>query len=361
MKAADSIHRPAVDESTAGYEDIYVREDRRATLTANSSPRQIVNFPFDEIGISPGVEFHPFKNMVAASFWGMDAIVVFSIDSEGCLHPVQMMADSVSMLGRPHSIVFSPLGTKMWVNNYGRNTINVYNVPLTGNVVEERPLRVFQAPPSLRTEYPHSLAMSSDGGCLACAYCDSKNRGNKLVLYRVLTEPDHIELEVASVVEGADIGWPNPKGISFTPDDLGLVVTMSSENTLMLFDIDPVSTRIDPEPLQTLRNPEARLSRPEEARFSPDGRFCAVSNSTADTLTFYEYDRKKRSFLSPNPVFSLENPEAKLHFPHGIAFSPDGRSLAVSDYGFYKDDAKWKFNDRRKGKLLIFDLDAEWK
>ena len=164
------------------------------------------------------------------------------------------------------------------------------------------------------------------------------------------------EIEIVSTLEPSDLDYANPKGVSFVPDDAGIVVTMMDLDTVPYYRIDPGSRQIDPVPRQVLGNPDGNLDHPEDVTFSPDGRYCAVANAGGNTVTFHEYDREAGLFRSPEPVLTLGAPEVELHYPHGLSFSPDGRDLLVSDYGYYPPEWQSDPSNNRPEKVVLFNL-----
>ena len=48
-------------------------------------------------------------------------------------------------------------------------------------------------------------------------------------------------------------------------------------------------------------------------------------------LIFFDFDPD--TGIVTRDIASLSNPEAKLDFPHGVGISPNGKKLAVTNYG----------------------------
>lgn len=78
-------------------------------------------------------------------------------------------------------------------------------------------------------------------------------------------------------------------------------------------------------PFNIISGEESGLSRPEGIAFTPDGKYIAVANSDGSSIVFYEFGR------SNIPVFELKGPETLLYYPHDVSFSPDGKYLAVAN------------------------------
>jgi WD40 repeat protein len=81
---------------------------------------------------------------------------------------------------------------------------------------------------------------------------------------------------------------------------------------------------------------EAGLDIPDGVAVSPDGRFLAISNHNNHCVSIFELRAKQ----GPNAKIAgtLSGPS----YPHGLRFSPDGKSIYVADAGkpmVYKFDA----------------------
>lgn len=88
---------------------------------------------------------------------------------------------------------------------------------------------------------------------------------------------------------------------------------------------------VDNTPTTILRDPLSELDRPEGVTFSPSGKYIAVANSLIDTVTFYRRIGDQGANYESTPAFSIQGKNSKLNYPHDIAFSPDGRYVAVAN------------------------------
>ena len=138
---------------------------------------------------------------------------------------------------------------------------------------------------------------------------------------------DGMDCELVGLLQGLE-GLPGtPKGITFSPDGTCLLVTFSDANSLVFFDFDLLTPR------QTIQGEETGISRPEDVKIFPDGSYCAITNSDAHTVTFYPFDKTSNRITHNTPSYVLQNPAARLCFPHGIAFSPDGSFMLITQFG----------------------------
>ncbi|MFC1680640.1 hypothetical protein ACFL1S_02450 [Pseudomonadota bacterium] len=327
---------------------------------ADAAARQTgcVPLPTSKRGILPDVEFHPSGDVFAVTSWAENEVYIYSAR---CSPPrlQQRIKGCEAGFETAHSIVFSPSGDKMLVNAYLNNTILVFNVSLADCLVDTKPIRIFSTPAELLTSTPHSMDLTSDGRFLVCAYCDGEEGFNKVAMYRLeLSEPGH-EFTCIDVLDAKSIEFKNSKGVSFTPCDRGIVVTLADSNNLVLHDFDPESGRIDPEPRQVLRNPDSDIHHPEDVCFTRCGRYCLVANASSNDVGIYRYDLQERRIMDIKPVFRLGGPEVTLNYPHGIDVSPDNRLLLVTDYGYYPEGEREESPLNQPAKVMMFEFNPE--
>ena len=95
-------------------------------------------------GIVPAVEFHPTKKLLAVTYWGRSALLIYRFNWRGVLRLAQVIDQPSARLYCPHSAAFSPDGMRLVVNNYEGNAINVYAIDLKRSVVVPEPIATFQ-------------------------------------------------------------------------------------------------------------------------------------------------------------------------------------------------------------------------
>jgi WD40 repeat protein len=142
----------------------------------------------------------------------------------------------------------------------------------------------------------------------------------------------NVDLKLVSLLKETLVCFGTPKGVTFSPDGACLLVSFTETNSIVIFNIDK-NHSIDPIPRQIIQGQETRISRPEDIKISPDGNYCVITNSDQHIVTFYTFDEKSNFIKEPTPCYTLQNPEAQLHFPHGLAFSADGSFLAITQFG----------------------------
>jgi len=222
-------------------------------------------------------------------------------------------------LGQLENIALSSDGSLIAVSNNGHAAVHIYNRELTH--IAEIPKVGWWA---------HGVRFSRHLDYIA--YTVFGNPG-KIMLFRMTGN------EIISSQE-MDTGlFPlHPKGIDFSLDDRFVAVCHAINNSkiprqfsgaLTIYSFDRISGMIDPTPVSYIEAPE--LCVPEDLCFSPDGTSLLVTNHGNDTVTIHDFDPITGQIGESRIL--LQNPEAKLSFPHGITFSPDGKYLAVTNYG----------------------------
>lgn len=251
-------------------------------------------------------------------------MALYKINAAGKPELIQSLTNPKAQLSEPQHAVFSPDGEKMVVANWTNQTLTIYKCEESG-LFKETPIAVIPSSRILNNHKPHGIAFSPCGNFLAIAYGAESYYRRAIALF-CMTE---IGCELTSVIETT----PIPKGITFSPDGSCLLVTFSDANSLAIFNLDRQNQLIFPTPRQIIQGAESKISRPEDVKISPDGSFCAITNSNQHTVTFYSFDQGSNWITQAKPVYVLQNPLSQLCFPHGIAFSPDGSFLAITQFG----------------------------
>jgi 6-phosphogluconolactonase (cycloisomerase 2 family) len=239
--------------------------------------------------------------------------------------------------GYPQHAIYSRDGKSLVVANWGDETLAVYQEGTDG-FFEEVPSMVTPFPEKFHKLKPHGITFSPQGDILAVALGASKLLNKGIALFK--KNPD-FSFTLLDLYQDDRIESGIPKGIAFTPDGGSLMVTLAQSDSAAIYEVNLDEGKVLPKVKQVLTG----LSRPEDVKFSPDGSLCAISNSSANSIAFFKFERETCS-IGSHPQFTLENPAADLNFPHGLAFSSDGGYLAVTQFGpvildKYGDLYKW--------------------
>ncbi len=158
------------------------------------------------------------------------------------------------------------------------------------------------------------------------------------MLFRIIKNEDEIYITLSQDMD-TDLFPLHPKGIDFSENDRFVVVCHAINNSrapnrlsgaLAVYQFDRIKGKIDPKPVCVIGTSEL-LNVPEDVCFSPDGSSILVTNHGNDTVTAHAFDPMTGQIGESRIL--LQNPEAQLSFPHGLSISPDGKFLAVTNYG----------------------------
>ena len=129
-----------------------------------------------------------------------------------------------------------------------------------------------------------------------------------------------------------------PKGVAVSPDGVFLAICYgpnagyTGPGIKGLVAVHRLGTDggILPEPISEAEG-GAVLQCAEDIKFLPGGRQVVVTEQVNNSLIFFDFDPD--TGIVTRDIVSLSNPEAKLDFPHGVGISPNGKKLAVTNYG----------------------------
>lgn len=306
------------------------------------------------------VDFHPNKNIFCATFTHNNQIVFYQLDGVRDLNIIQVLQTPLSELSCPQHALFSKDGYSLVVANWASQTFSVFCVNTSG-IFESRPLAVIPYSSNLDSNNyrPHGMTFSPKGDFLAVAYGATQLEPRAIALYEVKElNSSCVNFKLMSLLKGEEIDRGIPKGITFSPDGSCLITTLAMTNSLAIYTIDWAHDAcIVSIPRQILSGTATHLSRPEDIKFTADGNYCVVSNSIEDTVTFYEFDKKNNYFVRETPSYILENPQAQLTFPHGLAFSSDGKYLVVTQFGKIGFDQNGNLSSwakKKKEKIAVY-------
>ncbi|WP_394789503.1 beta-propeller fold lactonase family protein [Rhodoferax sp.] len=301
------------------------------------------------------VEFHPRENLFCAAFTTVNKLILMKVTQQGKLKTVQVIGNPTAALAEPQHAVFSQDGNKIIAVNWDNATFTIYE-RLPDGLYASKPVAVIPFPPELKDYKPHGIEISPSGEFLAVAFGVTTRHKKGLALFKY----HHAEsrLQLLNLIEEAQLPGI-PKGIAFSPDESCLLVTFSNINSISVYDLDWAAGAIKVAPRQVFQGALTGLSRPEDIKISAEGDHLIVSNSGANTVTCYHFDKSSNSIGEETPYYILDNPNARIRFPHGISLSADGSVLAITQFGPLeeKDDGNIVFGHRtprRQAKINIY-------
>ncbi len=296
-----------------------------ASLFFTESPVITIQNNNPSYSLLNSIHFHPSQNIFCTTYTHNNKIYLYKIDDDRSYSLLQVLSNPQAKLHSPQHAAFSPDGNLLIVVNWMDRSLNVYRNNDKG-LFTQNPVNTIASPRALVRSKPHGIAFSPSGHLLAIAYGASSVYKNAIALFACEGE----SLSCIDILKHTDlIGIP--KGICFTPDSNHLLVSFAEPSCLQIFSIQ--DEKVIATPLQTLIGPHTGLSRPEDVKIAPDGSYCAATNSSGNTVTFYLFNPLSNQITDSTPFWTLQNPDARLFFPHGIDFSYDSQYLAITQFG----------------------------
>lgn len=320
------------------------------------TPLHYLKNPYPKRDLVNSVEFHPHKNICCVTYTHNQAVILYAVD-EGGMRVLQTWKNPTAQLSYPAYALFSKDGKSLIVSNWGNQTLSIYQ--LVDSLYSETPVTIYSYAHLLKRCRPHGASLSLHGDYLAVVFGVSKTYPRGVGLFRLINiESDHPTIELASFVKSPFLKKGIPKGASFSPDGSHLLLTLAEANSVSVHSIDWSSEKINRAPKEVITG----LNRPEDIKFSKSGNFFAVSNSKEDNIAFFSYNQDTNSIPFSTPKFILQNPDAKLSFPHGIAFSSDDRYFAVTQFGeqvFNRMGNIVRAKGERKDAIAVYSLTSQ--
>jgi DNA-binding beta-propeller fold protein YncE len=265
--------------------------------------------------------------------------------------PSEGMLDGARALFRqPAGLAFSPDGAQVAVADAGNHQIRVVSAA-TGNVTT-----VAGAGPGFADggdglfNGPLGLAFSRDGTLLAVA--DVHNFRIRF-LENPLCTPRGVSRTVAGGSAagtadgtGTNAQFREPAGVAFSPDGRWLVVADKGSNVVRMVSVSSgVTTTLAGDPsesgLADGAAGQARFNRPCGVAFSPDGQTVAVADAVNHAVRVIRFlaaadapvNVTVQTLAGGRNAGFADGLLSSFSDPHGVSFSPDGSLVAVADTG----------------------------
>ncbi|MGE5196262.1 MAG: WD40 repeat domain-containing protein [Anaerolineae bacterium] len=318
-------------------------------LTSNGFGLSVDNTPitlirtdnFSGLDRPEGVAFTPSGDYVAtANSLGNTITFYKRIGEQGAVYettPSFCIKGSESQLDFPHDLSFSPDGTHLAVANRQGNSITIYKKNLSLNRYDPIPVATIKGIFS-QIAHPDAVRYSPIENIIAVANIHL----NTLTFYHY--QGDQYDQQPYQVIRNSILKVPD--GLDFSKDGALLAVTSHSSHSVILYQrISNSQGLYRDNPIQILEGEETHFCYPHSLAFHPLKNYLAVSCSQGRKnvhIFANESESPTTAYLNA-PELSLEiiemydesNITLLDHLLEeggvkGIAFAPDGKSLAIT-------------------------------
>ena len=252
----------------------------------------------------------------------------------------QSVNDVIASLGRTEDVSFSPNNRRLAVAAFTRNRIVVFDIDIATSAARPQVALtggVELSSPALNS--PHGLGFIDDETLIVA------NRAGEVAMFKLPTgEPRAWSCEVLPIQT-----WPaGGASLLKSPGSVAVAsVAQGLHEILICNNSGHTVTRhlVDLGARSVVRSSEVLLRRwldiPDGLSVSPDQRWIAVSNHSTHNVLLYENVPSLNEHADPDGILR------RVHYPHGLCFSADGRYLFVADAGapevhvYAEDGAGW--------------------
>jgi DNA-binding beta-propeller fold protein YncE len=300
------------------------------------------------------VTFHPVDDVFCAAFLNNNALLLFEIDAAGKTKLIQRLGNPGADLTSPAHAMFTPSGNKILAVNWSGESFTIYRRNRWGRFSSNAEATM-GFPRRLLGYKPHGAEISHSGDLLVMAFGAALHQPKAIALFGL--ENDGSKISLLGVIEGD--GVPGiPKGACFGPDDRTVVVTCSDTNCLVVYGLEAFDDANGGTPRQIYSGEFTQLSRPEDVKLNREQSHLIVSGSGADVVTFHAFDKSTSLILEAPPDTTMRAAESRLSFPHGIAVSPGGNFMVVTQFGPLEltDDEDIVYSNRTPKQLAYINV-----
>lgn len=324
----------------ADYAEGAIKVMQKPFATAYTPNSMLGHHPKDEIRYAgtkirystcTGVAWFDHDRYLAAINLSTSSVQIYEFnENDRKLTPLKRYNNQNGLkLKRPENLVFSHDNCLLAIPNTGSGNINLYQIK-PQSLIQKSPGNPFFV---IEDYQAHGARFSPSGEYFA--YVTVGDYGG-IYLYQISKSDGEIPT-LTFLQKMPNAFYPlKPKSIDFSGDGRFAVIGYSQQISrkkgqanavLASYAIDAETGMIIPEPISVIDN----LLSIETVQFYGDSSCVFAADQITDRITGHGFDSSTGKLT--DTWIALQNPEAKLSFPHGLHFSSDGRFLAVSNYG----------------------------
>lgn len=234
----------------------------------------------------------------------------------------------------PAGLAFSPDGTVLAITSSRDNSagnVHFFAVDLETQIVNPKAIASLKCPKDTNA---HGIAFTPDSqmflyttidwpGVIQLLKIDKTEKGFQLHLLQTLQNQ-------FSPIKAKGIAVsPNGKFVAIGYGPNAGVRLAQARGQIAIYSLD-MALGLGQTPI-SISSDKFEFQCVEDVSFSPDSSYVAASDQGADKVVIINFDSS--TGLLGQEVLTLKNPQAQLSFPHGNSVSPDGKYLAVANYG----------------------------
>jgi len=272
-----------------------------------------------------GVAFNHNGSRFVVSDTDNNRIQVFGISGSTITHQVSFgaLGSGNGQFNKPCGVSFSPDGARLVVADMNNHRIQVLGI--AGNTISHQVSYGDVGGGSGQFRFPYGVAFSPEGGRLAVV---DKNNFRVQVMGIAGNVITH-QVSYGAKGGSGDGQFRAPRGVAYSPDGRRLIIAEYDNHRVQLLAIDGKSvTHIAS--FGEFGSGAGQFYQPfGGVAYSPDGKTVAVADTTNDRIALLGVDGASITFKA---TFGVPGSgDGALSRPYGVAFSPDGLRLAVSD------------------------------
>lgn len=274
--------------------------------------------------------FQENQNIFAVGMQSSSIQIYRFSDGSEQLTPLKTFTNSDGIdLNRPENISISKNEKWIAIPNMASGKVQLYQTHVN-NFLSLPPIATIQ------DSKVHGVQFSSDNQFLTYVTFASKYSNSKICTYRIKPKKNgKIDFQLTQAIPNPFQGL-KPKSIAFSKDNryvvIGFCIELSgkeggAQGLIASYAFDHTTGTISDSPITVIDD----IFSAETVAFSHDYTSVYAVDQVKDRVTGHEFNPSTGAL--GKSWIALKNPESQLSLPHGIAFSSNGKYVAVSNYG----------------------------